>query len=181
MRASCTRMLVRRSRVDRFSVERLGVVAVAEQGTRTGLDSQRPVGASGAGRLLDPLERTMRALRLAGPNGRLDQLGERPDRRPLRVEALGGQRLSRRPPRIGPGRCKESRSETRRRSGRPPRRVRSPRRSCVRTSSREFGFVAAQSSERQRSVGVPAIPVASVAARSSSSSSAAVLSSPENA
>src|SRR3954470_19032941 len=50
-----------------------------------------PVGAGGTCRLLHPLERPPGTIRLAAPNGRLDQLGQRPYRRPFRVEALSGK------------------------------------------------------------------------------------------
>ena len=84
-------MRVRREPSDRLLVELIGVIAIAEQRAQAGLDPERPVGAGGASRLLHPLERTPGTLRLAAPNGRLDQLGQRPDRRPFGVEALGGK------------------------------------------------------------------------------------------
>ncbi len=74
---------------DRLPIETLGVIPVRKGCARAGLDPERPVGAAGAGRLGDQLERSARELRLSGPDGRLDQLGQRPERRALLVAALG--------------------------------------------------------------------------------------------
>ena len=76
---------------DRPVVEVVGVgcVVFAEQGAAPGFGRVRPVGPAGACRLCDPLHRRARELRLPGPDGRLDQLDQRPNRRTLVVVSLG--------------------------------------------------------------------------------------------
>src|SRR5207302_2825408 len=69
--------------VDRLPVEALGVLAVAQQGSRAGLDPQRPVGAAGASRLREPLEGVGRAGGLPAPGGRFDELDQPPGGRQL--------------------------------------------------------------------------------------------------
>src|SRR3954468_24594504 len=71
--------------LDRLSIQALGRVALAEQRAAARLGPEAPFGSAGAGRLGGPLERAARALRLPGPDRRLDQIGQRPQRRSLLV------------------------------------------------------------------------------------------------
>src|SRR6185436_366739 len=81
---------------DCFLVELVRVFAVGEQRARASLDPERPVRAGCASCPFDALEGASCTLRLTNANRRLDQLGERPDRRALRVEGLArsGRRQS---------------------------------------------------------------------------------------
>src|SRR5690348_4357477 len=64
---------------ERLAVEALGG-AVAQQRTRARLDAERPLGPSHLRALAESFERVSRQLGLVAADGRLDQLGERPDR-----------------------------------------------------------------------------------------------------
>src|SRR5580693_813510 len=84
--------------VDRLTVEVLGVLAVADQRPRAGLDTKHPVGLAGAGYIREPLHGAGRTLRHPAVHRRLDQLDERPagelNRRGILTPPLRrGQRL----------------------------------------------------------------------------------------
>ena len=139
--------------LDRLAVEvvGLGAVAFAEQCAAPGL---------GASAQSVPLARVVsvtrssaraRELRLSGPDGRLDQLDQRPDRRALLVVALG---LADR----GQGRVVAAEPEVQRSAEKFGDRQREPlaaRLSIADRGSdqlRELGLATAQSSKRERTV-----------------------------
>jgi hypothetical protein len=61
---------------DRFAVKSLGGLALAQQRSPARLGPKRPVGATGARDLREPLEGVCRVLGVAGADGRLDELDE---------------------------------------------------------------------------------------------------------
>src|SRR4051794_10034333 len=75
--------------LDRLAIQALGLVTLAEQRAAACLDPKAPVGTARAGCPRDPLDGSARALTLAGTDRRLDQIGQRPQRRTLLVVALG--------------------------------------------------------------------------------------------
>ena len=70
-----------REAFDGLLVQRLGDVAGAEQGARHGLDALSPVGTGGTGHDLESLQAGSSDGGCAAPDGRLDELGQRPGRR----------------------------------------------------------------------------------------------------
>src|SRR3954469_25682079 len=74
---------------DRLPVETVSGIAATEQRARTGLDAQRAIGAAGAGRLREPLERVSREVVLFASDGGLYQLGQGPGGRAFLVVAFG--------------------------------------------------------------------------------------------
>src|SRR6185312_12949285 len=64
--------------LDRLPIQALGLVALAQQSPRARLDPERPVAATRAGNLGEPLERIGRELGLATAGGRHDQLDQTP-------------------------------------------------------------------------------------------------------
>jgi hypothetical protein len=76
--------------LDRLAIERLGGFPVAEQRLRAGLDAERPVGATGPGCLRKLAEGIDSELRLAAPNGGLDQLDPAIIAPPRWVSVLAG-------------------------------------------------------------------------------------------
>jgi hypothetical protein len=85
-------------RLDRLAIERLGGFPLGHQRSGAGLDPERPVGATGRGRLRKPAEGIDRELGLAAAGGRLDQLDQSPIVPPRGVCVFGslvhgGERL----------------------------------------------------------------------------------------
>src|SRR6476619_6491661 len=76
--------------LDRLAIERFGGCPVAQERPRAGLDAERPVGATRRGCLRKLGERIDGELRLAAPDGCLDQLDRSIVAPPRWVSVLAG-------------------------------------------------------------------------------------------
>ncbi len=77
-------------RLNRLAIKRLGGLAFAQQRPRARLDPERPISATGRGRLRKLTEGIGRELRLAAAGGRLDQLDQPPRCESYFKRVLGG-------------------------------------------------------------------------------------------
>ena len=179
VRASSARTRVRPRCSMRLAEGASATSPVAQEGSRAGLDPERPVGAGSPAPsrpAVQGLASRGRFFRFAWP-ARSARSGPSSRRRPR--DTRWRSRRRRAPRRTGPGRCRGRRARTRRWRARCPRRGRRPRAASSRSASR-LAYLTSPRGEDQRAVRRRAIPVASSTDCVSATAAAAADNSPQN-